>query len=146
MVDAATIACLAGVNTAKHSVQSLVWLYLGGHLPKDKVSLGDNIWDFPFKELPQALQLYLRGDTTQLALAVWVLLCCWVAHMFTDLHAVFKVSRAQSAGNLLHWWVSEVVEPKLWYVRQIPPWSPVTSRDQVPSALGINQKFGDWSG
>jgi hypothetical protein len=93
-IDAAVIAHLSGVNISKHSVQALVLLCLGGHLPKDRASVGDNTWDFPFEELPQALQLYIRGDTTQLGLAVWILLCCWVAHMFPDLHAVFKVSKA----------------------------------------------------
>jgi hypothetical protein len=47
-VDAAIIACLAVINTNKHSVQTLVWLCLGRHLPKDRASVGDNIWDFPF--------------------------------------------------------------------------------------------------
>jgi hypothetical protein len=139
-IDAAVVGRLAGVNISKHSVQALVWLCLGGHLPKDRASVGDNT----FEELPQALQLYIRGDTTQLGLAVWILLCCWVAHMFPDLHAVFKVSRARSAGDLLSWWFSEVVTLKLRLIHKVPQWTPVTHRDLVPRALGIDDNFGKW--
>jgi hypothetical protein len=41
-LDAAVIARLAGVNISKHSVQTLVWLCLSGHLPKDRAFVGDN--------------------------------------------------------------------------------------------------------
>jgi hypothetical protein len=103
-VDAAVLARLAGINTPKHSVQNLVWLCLGGYLPKDRASVGDNKWHLPTSAVPHNLRQYLRGDTTQLALAVWVLIECWVMHVFPDLHAVFKNVRgsAQMVGEKDH--------------------------------------------
>jgi hypothetical protein len=137
-VDAAVIARLAGVNTPKHSVQHLVWICLGGHLPKGIASVGDNLWDLPTHKIHLLMLRYLRGDTTQLAPAVWVLIVMWVLHIFPDLHAVYKSSTAKSPGDLLRWWVKTMVEQQARKVFSVPAWAPVSSRTEAIQRLGFS--------
>jgi hypothetical protein len=143
-VDAAVLARLAGINTPKHSVQNLVWLCLGGYLPKDRASVGDNKWHLPTSAVPNNLRQYLRGDTTQLALAVWVLIVCWVMHVFPDLHAVFKTSVAITAGDLIRWWVRRIIDERVIELRSAPAWSPATTREEAVRSLGFSEALEDF--
>jgi hypothetical protein len=134
-IDAAVVAHLAGFNLPRHGVANLVWTTLGGYLPKAVASVGDGLWYGVFLRLPEELQLYARGDTAQMALTYWVLVACWVFHMFPEFHVVASVTTATTVRELIVHWVDSFIDEYLTHIEKPAVWAPVTTRFEAVSLL-----------
>ena len=129
------IACAAGYNMPRYSVEALNWMTFGTLLPKGMVSLGDRKWNHGWDNIPTPLRVYLAADISQVAGVGFVLECLWVLHVFPDVHAVTQISTLSPQG-LLQWWHYMVVELILRILQHksdvsLDPWDPKNSRSEM---------------
>jgi hypothetical protein len=76
----------------------------------------------PFDKLSDALNFYLFGETSQVAITLWVLIACWVLNMFPEIHDVANISKTLSMGDVLARWAPASL-----------PWDPQLSREDIIS-------------
>jgi hypothetical protein len=135
-VDLAVIARLAGYNLLHHSVSALALTFLGIYLPKNQASIGDGLWYKPLHELGIEYGHYIIGHIAQVFLTATVVIISWVFYIFPDIHAITKASLAQSAIDLLDWWVQYIIIHELDCIPECSTWTPVTSQaEAIPTVI-----------
>ncbi len=103
-VEIERLAKLAGADHPQTGLVCLVYIWLGGVLPKHYMcSLGDGKWGRPFGDLPLGLQLYLIGDIQQVAEVATLMLFVHTLHLFPDPTHVFRTTAMRGAELVTYW-------------------------------------------
>ena len=109
-VEMERLAKIAGADHPHTGVVSLVWLWLGGVLPKHyKCSIGDGKWGRPFQDLPTGLQLYLISDIQQVVRVAMVMLLAQALHLFPDPTLAYRTT-GMSGSRFIVYWAKEVFQ------------------------------------
>jgi hypothetical protein len=140
-IDVSVVARLAGFNLPRAGVNNLVWVCLGGFLPKGVASVGDGLWYRQSHTLPLPLLRYLQGDVSQVALVFWVLVVCWVWNVFPDVHAVSKCSTTRSVIDILRHWVDVILVRRVSSLHPVNNWEPASSRQAIVERVAAGSTF-----
>jgi hypothetical protein len=133
-----TLAKLSGISHSQNSLVSLVYLVLGGVLPKDwRCSVADHMWGKPLRDLGSGLKAYLAGDIQQVSVTASTLLITWVCHIIPDAWCILEVTNADPL-EFIATWVDMVIKHELHLFTTQTLKSPLAkTREQLLSKIGI---------
>jgi hypothetical protein len=104
---------LCGVSHSQSSLAWLVYLVLGGILPKDwRCSVAGHKWGKPVDELPDGLKAYLAGDIQQVSVAASVLSIVWVSHLIPDAQNIRDLLQMDPL-NFIAVWLEKVFRSEI---------------------------------
>lgn len=130
-VELQSLVRLAGYNIPRHGVASLVWVFLGGLLPKGYCSAADAKWHLAWDSLPKPFKAYLSGDICQVAAVAWVAISAWFVQVFADPHATLQMCMFTTVKELLSWWATQVIAPNMPAISSSANWYQQVSRPAI---------------
>ena len=129
---------LCGVSHTQSALVVVVYMVLGGLLPKDwRCSVAAHQWGKPLDELDSGLKAYLAGDIQQVSVSACTLSIVWVSHLIPDGQCI-RHGTALDPLEFISRWMETVFKHESHILSSLPSDDSLpTTREQLLSNAGL---------